>query len=974
MFKFYLTILIGFIITLNLSAQTTLVSINCFGDNNEQLTSFTLRIKGSKNTFLADAENKVQVNLNSGDVFTISHIGYETLTATYNGGSQLNLILKSLNEKLENVIVLGTRNSVRSKTISAVPVDVFDIKSLAKILPQTSINDILNNVAPSFTATSQQISDGSDHIDPATVRGLGTDQTLVLVNGKRRYTTALVNVNGTVGRGSVGTDLNAIALNSIERIELLRDGAAAQYGSDAVAGVINITLKRVLNQGSASIGLGANATSFQALTQNTLGDIYRGIPAKYVDQNVVDGYKFGANVNYGWALGKKGSFIDFAFNFEQREPTSRSGERTGDLDGRIGGDSASNALLKNLGITRDAFKIRAGQSRLTNLQLVVNGEIKFNPSSSAILYYNAILASRDGNSAGFYRLPYQATNIPAIYPKGFLPEINSKINDFGVTFGFKGKSKSGWNYDFSNVLGGNTFEFIISNTLNVSAWYADANSGAAKQTTFKAGSLGFYQNTSNIDISKNFREIFNLAFGFESRIESYEQIAGEESSWKNYANINGTVQSYTLADGKIGRPAGGSQVFAGFLPDNALQRGRFSQAAYLDLEVNPTKEWFLNGALRFENYSDFGTNLSYKLATRVKLSDVVTLRASASTGFRAPSLQQIYLAKTTSLIQPNGSLVLAATLPNNSAAATALGIPTLRPELSNSISSGITLKKNSFSLTLDYFITNVTDRIILTDNFSGSATGSSQDMIIYQALLLNNATNANFMANALDMQVRGFDFNTNYKFLFSRDHSLRLELATSITIREQIGNVKASDLLKGREYIYLSPFNANLVFNANPQSKGFYSMDYRWKKLNIYGKLGYFGAVTHIDVFSVPAATATQFGSAGWFYKQLLDPKYVVDLSVGYDITKMFRVSLAVNNIFDIYSDLIDASKGSFFQVDTKVGSSTYNKIIREYSARLTGVTNSNSVNTTNQLNYSRRVSQIGLNGRFVYLTFAVNF
>ncbi len=972
--KYFFIFLIGFISTLEMAAQSTAVTITCLNDKNEPVHHFTVRIKGSKKVFLGDGEGNAQANLKPGDVITISHIGHESQTVIYNGGPQFTVSLKPINDQLESVVVLGTRNTVRSNTISAAPVDVFDVKSLSKILPQTTINDMLNNIAPSFTATTQQISDGSDHIDPATVRGLGTDQTLVLINGKRRYTTALVNVNGTVGRGSVGTDLNSIAPNSIERIELLRDGAAAQYGSDAVAGVINITLKKELNRGNASIGIGANATTFQALTQKTLGNFYTGIAPQYIDKSVVDGFKYGANVYYGWALGKKGSFIDFAFNFEQREPTSRSGERTGNLDGRKAGDSASNALLTNLGITRDAFSIRAGQSRLTNLQLVVNGEIKFNPSSSSTLYYNAIVSNRDGNSAGFYRLPYQATNIPAIYPKGFLPEINSKINDFGVTVGFKGKSKSGWNYDFSNVLGGNTFEFIISNTLNVSAWYADPNSAVAKQTTFNAGSLSFYQNTSNIDISKNFKEILNLAFGFESRVESYEQKAGDEGSWKNYANINGTVQSFTLADGTSGRPAGGAQVFAGFLPDNALQRGRFSQAAYLDIEVNPTKEWLLNGALRFENYSDFGTNLSYKLATRVKISEIVSWRASASTGFRAPSLQQIYLAKTTSLVQSNGSLVLAATLPNNSAAAAALGIPTLKPELSNSISTGITLKKNSFSLTLDYFVTNVKDRIILTDNFSGSATGTTQDMIIYQALLLNNATNANFMANALDMQVRGFDFNTNYKFSFSRDHSLRLDLATTVTVREQIGNVKASDLLKGREYIYLSPFNANLVFNANPQTKGFFSADYRWKKLNIFGKLGYFGQVTHIDVASVPTATATQFGSAGWFYKQILNPKYVVDLSVGYDITDMFRVSLAVNNVFDIYSDLIDAAKGSFFQVDTKVGSSTYNTIIREYSARLTGLTTSDAINSNNQLNYSRRVSQIGLNGRFVFLKFEVKF
>lgn len=878
---------------------------------------------------------------------------------------------------------MGSRGNARSKTTSTAPVDVFNINQLIITLPQTSLNDILNNIAPSFTATAQTIADGSDHIDPATIRGLGPDHTLVLINGKRRYTTALVNVNGTVGRGSVGTDLNAIPVNAIDKLELLRDGAAAQYGSDAVAGVLNIQLKKNINKGSATLLTGLNPTTYQAFTHTNRGDFINGIDPTYINRSVTDGQKLQANINYGWKLGKvKGSFINFSLFYESRNETIRSGERTGNLDNRRSTDSASNALLTNLGVTRDAFRIRTGQSRTTNIQAVINSEYKLKEDKPTILYYNIIFSKRDGNSAGFYRLPYQSSNIPSIYPKGFLPEINSVIYDNSIAVGLKGKFKNDWKYDISNVYGGNSFDFIIDNSLNVSAWYNNPNSAESQQKKFNAGGFSFTQNTTNLDFTTTFDNNLktNLAFGLESRIENYSQKAGEATSWGNYTRYtngqvdiyNGTLNSttYTLADNSKGYPVGGSQVFAGLTDANASSNNRSSQAVYGDVEISPTNKWLIDGAIRFENYSDFGRNLSYKLATRYTITEGLNFRASFSTGFRSPSLQQKYLAKTSSLVV-NGVVNLEATLPNDSRAAQLLGIPSLKPELSSSYSFGLTYKLKQFNITADYFNTLVTDRIILTDAFVGSiaASATDQDKEIYNILQQNNATRAVFMANAIDLKVSGVDLITNYKFIFSNKNSIRLELATTFTNREIVGNVKSSDKLKGKEHIYLSPINKALQVEANPISKGFFLADLKLNKLNIFGKLGYFGSVTHVEA----ASLSSSFGS-GWYYKQEMEAKFVTDLTVGYELSNLLRLSAGVNNLFDVYPDLLIASKGKFFQLDINSANSTYNTVLKTISAKEAGVANNDAITSNNQLNYSRRISQIGLNGRFVFLRLDIRF
>ncbi|MDP3666631.1 MAG: TonB-dependent receptor [Sediminibacterium sp.] len=951
-------------------AQKVNVTGTVTDENGKALIGAIVTVKSSKAKTITNESGLFTVSAEKGDVIVVNYVGYETGSHRYDGSGSLSIKLVIAEKNLDEVVVLGSRGIPRTKLESTVPVDVFDMKTLVSEIPQTDLTGILNYIAPSFNSTTQTVADGTDHVDPATVRGLGADQTLVLINGKRRYTSALVNLNGTMGRGSVGTDLNAIPAGSIDKIELLRDGAAAQYGSDAVAGVLNIQLNNSVNKGKASISYGSNITTYQAYTHANAGNFVSSIDPVYVKKSVTDGQKLQATINYGWQLGKqKGSFINFTGNFEKREPTIRSGERAGDIDNRKSGDVASKFLLDSLGVTRDFFQMRVGQSRTQNVQGVINGALKLKNESE--FYFFSIVSQRIGNSTGFYRIPFQSSNIPAIYSKGFLPEIGSNITDLSLAAGLKGKWGE-WNYDLSNAFGQNAFKYTVQNSLNVSAWY----NNSLKQTSFDAGVLQFQQNTTNFDLSRNYHNALktNLAFGAEFRYENYQQKAGEEASWANYMRrtggnvdiVNGTPTSVKLADGSTGIPAGGSQVFPGFRPDNSINKSRTSYALYGDVELEPVKGVLVDGALRYENYNDFGGNLSGKLAARYKVDQHMSIRGAISTGFRAPSLQQKYLTKTSTVFQ-GGIAYDDATLPNDSRAAQLLGIPSLRPEISRSVSLGVTMKYGKFTFTVDGFSTKVTDRIILTDAFTGKNGGTSQEQQIYDILLANNASRGVFMANAIDLRTSGIDAITTYSVRLPKNQSLKFELAATFSKREILGDAKSSAVLKGREHIYMSPVNRATLIEGNPQVKGNLTLSYKMDKLFVMMRNTYFGKVIHLEGASVASALGSQ-----WFYKQEIGAKVVTDISVGYNVNKTMRVSAGANNLFDGYSDLLNASKGKYIKLDVVPSSATYNTIIDTKSAKDAGVTNNNGVASNNQFNYSRRVTQIGMNGRYVFLKFEV--
>jgi len=648
--------------------------------DNAPLANATVQVVNSNNGAYTNASGNYSFNVGEGE-FTVlaSFVGYsaqrKTVRISYGQTVELNFTLTP-GATMNELVVLGSRTVPRTQTETPVPVDVIDIKKVAQDAPQVSINQILNYVAPSFSSGTQTVADGTDHIDPASLRGLGPDQVLVLVNGKRRYNTALVNVNGTFGRGAVGTDMNAIPTSAIDRIEILRDGAAAQYGSDAIAGVINIILKNSVNRLNVNVTTGANFTS------------------QSVDN--IDGQTVQTGINYGIPLGNKGGFINMGGSYDYRNYTNRSGPWEGPIYRAYpgGADRTDSFLLAN-NITRNDIRMRAGQSKLRSGQLFLNASIPM--ENNAEFYLFGGLGYRNGQAAGVYRLPSDSRNVLDIYPLGFLPEIHSDIYDKSLSFGIRGNLGK-WKVDVSNTFGQNQFIFSVANSLNASL-------EKASPTTFNAGGPVFTQNTTNLDFSQRFDVLqgLDVAFGGEYRFERYQLEAGEENSYTDYGRATqigvdgsgnpilipdpqGAINTRFGPDGSA-RP-GGAQVFPGFRPENAVNAARSAIAGYVDVEANFSSAFLLGGAVRFENYNDFGSTLNGKLTARYKLTERTALRASGSTGFRAPSLHQRFYSSTSTLFV-DGVPYEVGTFTNDSRPAELLGIPKLKPEKSKKPQRGL---------------------------------------------------------------------------------------------------------------------------------------------------------------------------------------------------------------------------------------------------------------------------------------------
>lgn len=886
-------------------------------DGKIPLAGATVHVERTNKGGYTNAQGKFNIDIVPGNyTVSVSFVGFtaQRKTVAIAAGQTVSLdVLLTASTTMNELVVLGSRSLPRTQTETPVPVDVIDIKRIAADAPQVSINQILNYVAPSFSSGTQTVADGTDHIDPASLRGLGPDQVLVLVNGKRRYNTALVNVNGTFGRGAVGTDMNAIPTAAIDRVEILRDGAAAQYGSDAIAGVINIILKSNVNRLSVNVTTGANVTS------------------QSVDN--IDGQTVQTGVNYGIPVGSKGGYINFGGSYDYRNYTNRSGPWVGAIYRTYpGGVDKTDSFLVANNITRSDIRMRAGQSKLRSAQLFANASIPL--ENNAELYLFGGIGYRNGQAAGVYRLPGDSRNIPDIYPLGFLPEIHSDIYDRSLAAGIRGNLGE-WKVDFSNTYGRNEFAFKVEHSLNASL-------GKASPTRFTCGGPVFTQNTTNLDFSRRFDvlEGLDIAFGAEHRFEQYQLVAGAENSYTDYGRarkigVDANGNDILIPDpqgpvntlfGPDGSPrAGGAQVFPGFRPENAIKATRSAIAGYVDVEANFSSAFLLGGALRFENYNDFGSTLNGKLTTRYKLSERTALRASASTGFRAPSLHQRFYSSTSTLFV-DGQPYEVGTFTNDSRPAQLLGIPQLKPEKSKSVSAGFTSTFGKFNLTLDGYFTRIDDRIVYTDQFSGSNadTASAVDKEIYQLLSLANANRAAFFANAINSETKGIDLVLTYSTKLGAG-TLRADLSGTYSYTQKVGPVMASEKLKGKENIYFSRASRIYLERSVPREKVNLSVSYNIKRFNAFIRGVHFGNVEE----------ATNDPN---FY-QTYSAKVVTDVALGYKLTPALKLSIGSNNVFDVYPDKV-----------------------------------ANPANTTNnQFIYSRRATQFGYNGRFLFARLELN-
>jgi iron complex outermembrane recepter protein len=600
-----------------LSAQTGTVKGSIKDANGNPLTGASVTVQGKKTGTTSDANGNYTLKLPPGKyIILVTFVGQtpqsNQVTVTDGATTEQHFATAEISD-LNNVVVIGSRSrDARSKISTPVPVDVISTKDI-KPFAQADLTQMLTYTAPSFQSARQTISDGTDHIDPAGLRGLGPDQTLVLLNGKRRHNTALVNINGSVGRGSVGTDLNAIPVAAIDRIEVLRDGAAAQYGSDAIAGVINVVLKKNYNGFNISATAGENFTSMP----------YNG------GTKINDGLNKQIDFSGGFAK-KNGSYFNISGQWLKRDATNRSGNdnipllylgnggvfpatQTGvasTVDYRRWLIDQDAAIVKQRGY--DRHNIVAGNSASENFSGFINTGAPI--SKNIDVYLTAGMGNRKGAASGFSRNPNSMSQQAVIangqryYYDGFLPVIAPTIKDYSVLAGITGKWGN-WNADLSNTTGQNTIQYNIKNTGNASLPANDK-----PQTEFYAGKLSFFQNTTNLDISRKFdlpnRDYFNFAFGGEYRFERYKIDSGEVNSYVNGGRVYsvepippypGTVNYNPIANTAVA--ASGSQVFPGFQSRDALNAKRNVYAGYLDLELSMGK-LLLGAAGRYEGYAE----------------------------------------------------------------------------------------------------------------------------------------------------------------------------------------------------------------------------------------------------------------------------------------------------------------------------------------------------------------------------------
>jgi iron complex outermembrane receptor protein len=895
------------------------------------LPGVTVVAVGSTTGTSTDANGDYTLSLGTGSyTLRASFVGFQSVSAPVQVGSgetaTANFSLKEQLATLNEVVVVGSRSTqARTSTETVAPVDVIQSRDLVAT-GQVEPTQQLNFVAPSFNSSRQTIADGTDHIDPASIRGLGPDQVLVLLNGKRQHNTALININGTVGRGSVGTDLNAIPSAAIERIEVLRDGASSQYGSDAIAGVINLRLKE-------RPGTSVNAQ---------IGQQYAG-----------DGEVAQIGINHGFKL-KKDGFLSLTGEFRHRGATNRAGDYTGPvyvnwnagrntvndvpetdaayIARRQGLYNQDQALIQQNGFDRSR-NIQAGNSQVENAGFFLNARVPLSPKAS--FYATGGLNYRRGVATGLYRYPYQTTQvIPELYPNGFLPNIQSTINDQSLLVGVNGES-NGWRWDISNVYGGNSFRFDVTNSNNASLQFLGT---ANNPTSFYAGTLSFYQNTADASAAKDFGsrlglKTFNVAVGLNYRNDRYGIRPGEAASYLNFSPQSGKV--------------GGAQVFPGYQPSNAVNATRDVYGAYVDLETDLTDRLLVNTAGRYEYYSDFGGNVAGKLAARYKFGDAFSLRGTISNGFRAPSLHQRYFSAVSTVFVSTGQGLeprQTGTYRNDSPIAQAFGVPTLTAEQSTNYSLGVTSRPlANLSITVDAYQIDIRNRIIYSNQFNRGTSGAG----LIVANILNSAGQqdvnaAQFFANAVSTRTQGIDVVIATSPRLSTG-TLDITLAANVNRTQVRGDVRRPANLPADAQLGNALFNrqdsARLTL-AQPKNKISLTGNYRLRKIGAVLRFTHFGEVVSYDPVN-PALDET------------FSPRLVTDASVSFRLVPTVTLTLGANNLFDVYPDKL---KKNLYATPERFGSAVQDN------------------SSFGRFVYSRSATQFGANGGYYFLNVSANF
>jgi iron complex outermembrane receptor protein len=743
--------------------------------------------------------------------------------------------------EVSEIVVTGTRVEGRTRLDTVSPVDVISDEALARQGTSTELAQALANTTPSINFPRPAITDGSDHVRPATLRGLAPDQTLVLINGTRGHIAALVAVNGSIGRGSTAFDLNTIPTVTLGAVEVLRDGASAQYGADAIAGVINLRLRQEDEGGYLTGNYGI---------YNTRVTTARG------RREIEDGATWSVAGWKGLKLGSEG-FLTVSGEYVQRDPTNRSD--LADPSAVAGGGSRVLA--------------RFGDPELESLTGYVNAGLPLNETWE--LYGVAGYQDRTTEAAATHRPFNDSRNVPAIYPLGFTPIIGTDIIDYNLIGGLRGEA-AGFNVDLNVSFGGNELDYTIKNTLNTTF-------GPASQRTFNAGGLGYDQLVVGVDVSRPYdlglAGPLNVAFGAEYRRESFEVTAGEPSSY--------SAGTFT------GAPV--SQGFGGFGPNNVTDVDRDSIGVYVDLEGEVADRLTLGAAARFENYSDFGETLTGKLSGRYDVTEDLAFRGAISTGFKAPALQQQFFSYTSTNLQtvigPNGQPVTSlqenGTFRVVDAPAIALGARQLEPETSTNYALGVVFSRGPFELTVDGYQIEIEDRIVLSETLgAGTISTTPAQLATIRAILAPfNVTGARFFVNGVETTTKGIDVVARYRL--EGDSFGRFDLLAAANLNDtKVDRVPPQTAAIPQRLV---DRNTILTFEeGTPERKLVFSVD--WALDNL-------GAT--IETTSYESVLIPNNNSATLDYSTGSDT--LLDVEGRYEFPFGVDLALGVNNLTDAY-------------------------------------------------------------------------
>ena len=823
-------------------------------DFGEPIIGVNVIEKNTKNGVVTDFNGKYEITVSEGATLVFSYIGFKSTQKT----TENNLVDVVLIEgqQLQEVSITGSRVPARSNTSSPLPVDVFSYKELAST-GQVTFDKALQYRVPSFNTVNTPVNDATSLLDPYEIRNMGPSRTLILINGKRKNLSALVYVQTSPGRGETGADISAIPTDAIERVEILRDGASAQYGSDAIAGVMNIILKSNTNGGNVNIRTGLTSKG--------------------------DGEYYGISLNNGTKVGEKG-FVNYTIDFSKLEQSNRPGNV--DADGEFvywGGTTVGvntladiqNFLAKN----PDAGNIN-GAPETAAAKFLINGGSDINENTQ--FYYNAAYVYKKVNSFANYRTPYWRTAIDYPYLsslfgngtlasyQGYVPTFEGELNDYNATLGYK-FIENGWNVDASITTGGNQQDYTVSNSHNRSIdssgdfiYAVDPNIYNAP-VSFNPGGVGFTHYVGNLDISKTITERFSVAFGSEMRTEVFEVRAGDEASY-------------------IGL---GADSYQGNAPENSGKFNRYNIGFYAGFSADLTDKLMLEGTFRYEDYSDFGDKSVWKISSRYNFADdKYTLRGSISTGFRAPTLHQIYTQKVQSSFG-GGGIQLEGISNNVSSAARQYEIPKLQAESSTSFTVGLGMKPfTNFSATVDYYNISVKDRIILGDRITYSP-GNIQS----------------FFANSIDTRTSGVDIVASYKNIVLGEGKIGLNYSANYTLQNELDGA-VRDLpnvlaLPGNQSVFGRTSQA-LLLTSRPKFKHIIGADYSIKKWSFAVNNTIFGP--------------SRFKNADLYSKSLTVEfltKVVTDLSINYNFNEKATIALNVNNILNVLPEWRLVSSGN---------------------------------------------------------------